>query len=547
MQQVWGGGNKAFLLTNISNFYIVDGSSRKKITSSDSFTMGTTDIYSDTTSSNPIQYNTIVCNDEITNYLSQLTGAQNYFIVYAIKDNQIQINDITSKININGATTSYGNINLSLNVFNALDLRGGGRAIYASDPNLSLNKDTNGKYIIQIPSPDGIYDTVVIDEKGLAGVNGTEDNSNTLRNNYKIILNNGGYLVNKFQLVRMGIRLILNGGTFVCDTQGIYFKNERGDDLTDYSNVKYIVNNNVQIGISLDYKLGEVYNYGQIIQDGNIEITGKLWNNGIWRVKNKTLTLHGEMTNIGIFKINSNIYTYSRLNNDEGGIIEMLSDGKIIFDNEDSTLNIQHLILNRGQFIDMKNNSTIEILKTPNSLLWFIENYSTAKLDCIIKSSIPLISYNLKDSILYLENDFESDDNFKIKNNSVVISYKKTDPIFVEDDIDYERYLNIYNMKYYKDDKPINLDESLQNINDCIFELNSVNIEPDVLNTVTFLLSSQYNIKHQTDGKIDEILRLIKFGLLKDLPYTPNIPIQPVKPPFYPPKPKYQSGCPCYK
>lgn len=511
--------------------------------------MGTTNIYSDTTSSDPIQYNTIVCNDEITNYLSQLTGAQNYFIVYAIKDNQIQINDITSKININGATISYGNINLSLNVFSALSINGGGRAIYASDPNLSLNKDTKGKYIIQIPSPDGIYDTVVIDEKGLAGVNGTEDNSNTLRDNYKIILNNGGYLVNKFQLVRMGIRLILNGGTFVCDTRGIYFKNEQGKDLTDYSNVKYIINNNVQIGISLDYKLGEVYNYGQVIQDGNIEITGKLWNNGIWRVKNKTLTLHGEMTNIGTFKINSNIYTYSRLINDENGIMEMLSDGKIIFDNEDPTLNIQHLILNRGQFIDMKNNSTIEILKTPNSLLWFIENYSTAKLDCIIKSSIPLISYNLKDSILYLENDFESDDNFKIKNNSVVISYKKTDPIFVEDDIDYERYLNIYNMKYYKDDKPINLDESLQNINDCIFELNSVNIEPDVLNTVTFLLSSQYNIKHQTDGMIDEILRLIKFGLLKDWSYgsSSNIPIQPGKPPFYPPKPKYQPCCPCFK
>ena len=86
---------------------------------------------------------------------------------------------------------------------------------------------------------------------------------------------------------------------------------------------------------------------------------------------------------------------------------------------------------------------------------------------------------------------------------------------------------------------PLSLDDQ-KNIKDCIFELNSSNINAADLNTITYLLNTQYNIKHQSEGTIDEILRLIKFGLLKDWSCTPNIPVQPVKLQIYLPKPKYQ-------
>lgn len=86
------------------------------------------------------------------------------------------------------------------------------------------------------------------------------------------------------------------------------------------------------------------------------------------------------------------------------------------------------------------------------------------------------IKYN--NGLVYLENDSNLNKNIIFKNNSTIISYiDKYDPVFTNDNVKDERYLNIKKMKYYKDDKEIKLYENLENIKDCIFELNSLDIE----------------------------------------------------------------------
>ena len=141
--------------------------------------------------------------------------------------------------------------------------------------------------------------------------------------------------------------------------------------------------------------------------------------------------------------------------------------------------------------------------------------------------------------VIYLENDFETEGDVKISNNDVVISFNK-DPVFASNDVMDDRYLNISKLYYSIHGQGSNLTTTGQ-IKDLIFELNSSNIEPDVLNTIIYLLTKQFEETY-TKNTLDEILRLIKFGLLKDWSYTPNIPVQPPHP--HPPS---RSDCPCRK
>lgn len=98
-------------------------------------------------------------------------------------------------------------------------------------------------------------------------------------------------------------------------------------------------------------------------------------------------------------------------------------------------------------------------------------------------------------------------------------------------------------MKYYKynaEQNPIILYNNPNNIIDCLFELNSSEIQQDILNTITYLLLNQYNIQNnkEKESDLNEILRLIKFGLLKVWPYNSNTLNYPLK---------YQPSCTCYK
>ena len=215
--------------------------------------------------------------------------------------------------------------------------------------------------------------------------------------------------------------------------------------------------------------------------------------------------------------------------NDYTGEIYMEKDTKLIIEKNGYLIN--------DNIFEQKENTIIIIGENG-----YVENKQNMKLDGTIinNSSDPEILINNINGLLILENDFNiSGNETKIKNSDVVVSYNY-DPKFIKTGND-ERYLNIESMTYKKNNEEMQLlTNDQKNIKDCIFELNSSNINAADLNTITYLLITKYNIKHQIEETINEILRLIKFGLLKDWPYNLNAP-------NYSLKSKYQPSCTCYK
>ena len=542
--------------------YIDDENSQKiKIKYGDEITIPSTKIYSYINRAyDEVNYTSIICDMSPENYKFILSGDNQLIYFYQSKDYSDQ--EVNTKLKINNIKSSSPSVTyytiIQINsiknieekdIFNAIAYRGGSRAIYSNNENLLCDSTRS----ITVPDPGGMFDTIVI--------NGTfksqkENLSNFLDNNININLNFGGYIVINTDL-NMVPSLTINGNnSYIIDNGNfILFRktyNINDEYLNDYSRSIIINNENNEFSLSSDIEnltFGQFYNYGLFLQSTELTIN-RIYNFGNWR-SSKKLNLKSIFSNNGTFEINNDVFAYHRIANDENGIIKINQGGNLYFDITDinNSKAFDTLILNKGSLFDMKDKTSIKLLNL-NNIDYLFKNYSVIKIDGEISSNVPITSINYNNGLIYLENDSYLDKNIIFKNNSTIISYTdKYDPVFTDDDVKDERYLNIKKMKYYKDDKEINLYENLENIKDCIFELNSLDIEAATLNSMTFLLDMQYNIKHQTDGTIDEILRLIKFGLLKDWSYGSgsNIPVQPVKPPFYPPKPKYQPGCPCFK
>ena len=267
------------------------------------------------------------------------------------------------------------------------------------------------------------------------------------------------------------------------------------------------------------------------------------------RMFNLNLNFNGNYTNYGNAKLGGVCYFNNSSLNTAGvlGNTEILKNCELTFS---ADKNMSDIFSNTNKNLKIDENAKIKIIGDSkyfkNTNLLYNNNNSVSRLDCQIinETGETLYIYN-KSGVVYLDNDFEYNKNIKVKNEDVVISYIKEDPEYITTNKN-DRYINIQNLKFYKNGVFSDLD-SEQNIQDCIFELNSANIESSDLTSLTYLLNRRYDIKHSKNNTIDEILRLIKFGLLKDWPYTPNIPTQPVQSPFYPLKPKYQPCCPYYE
>lgn len=376
----------------------------------------------------------------------------------------------------------------------------------------------------------------------------------------KITLENDSYLIFTCQILSTKtLNIEFNGGSVVINNR-ISINSLNNITVSTFTiKSKILINkgsefyfnafnteNNTSTPIEVIFT-NSVINLGVVKFYGNCKFTtsnGKLLNFGFTKFRH-SLTVDGDfLLNFGIIKFetykiedpdkfttlkitsvdNGSHYIY----NDYSGEIYMERDTKFIIEKNGYLIN--------DNIFEQKENTTIIIGENG-----YIENNQNMKLDGTIinNSSNPEILINNINGILTLENDFKiSGNETKIKNSDVVISYKY-DPNFIKVGNN-ERYLNIDLMMYKKNNEPIPLlSDSQKNIKDCIFELNSSNIDAADLNTITYLLNTQYNIKHQTEGTIDEILRLIKFGLLKVWPYTPNIPVQPPHPP-----PPSHPGCP---
>ena len=314
----------------------------------------------------------------------------------------------------------------------------------------------------------------------------------------------------------------------------------------NYKNVKLYISDNVINHGTLITASPNLY-FGQIYDENSTKTTYKytmLLNYN--RMFNLNLNFYGNYTNYGNAKLGGNTYFINSSLNTAGvlGNTEILKDCELTFF---ADKDMPTILSNTNQNFKVDENVKIKITGNSeyfkNANLLFNNNNSVSRLDCQIinETGETLYIYN-KSGIVYLDNDFKYNDKIKIKNEDVLISYIKKDPEYITTNKD-DRYINIQNLEFYKNGVFSSLDSS-QNIQDCIFELNSANIESSDLTTLTYLLNRQYDIKHSTDNTIDEILRLIKFGLLKDWSCTPNIPVQPVKPPYVSPPPS-RPGCPC--
>ena len=554
-----GGGDKGLRISNLKYLYIEDSNSQKiKINYGDEIIIPTTKIYSCKSSAYiEVEYTSIICDMSPENYKFELSDDD--VLVYFYQSKEYSDQEVNKKLKINNIKTStpptvyYSIIQIDSiknieekDIFNALAYRGGSRAIYSNNKNLLCDSTRS----ITVPDPGGMFDTLVI--------NGTFKNqgdglSNYLDNNININLNSRGYIIVNNSLNMIPSLNINEYNSYIVDNGNfILFRKTYNVDkelLNDYSKATIINNENNEFSLNSDIEnltFGWFYNFGLFLQVTELSVS-RVYNFGVWR-SSKKLTLNSIFSNNGTFEINNDVFAYHRIANDENGIIKINQNGNLYFDIIDTNNSKAYdtLITNKGSLFDMKDKTSIKLINL-NNIDYLFKNYSVIKIDGEISSNVPITSINYKNGLIYLENDSNLNKNIIFKNNSTIISYTdKYDPVFTDDDVENERYLNIKKMMYYKDDKEINLYENLENVKDCIFELNSLDIEAATLNSITFLLDMQYNINHQTDKTIDEILRLIKFGLLKDWPYTPNIPTQIIKPPNYPSKPKYRPDYSCF-
>ena len=518
-----------------------------------------TKIYSDKDSNTEIPYDTIVCNGKISDYFNKLIGPssdEKYYIVIGIEDNQLMstIDSITQY----NAILAYSVLIKDLFTFSTLDINGGGKAVYLSDlyNKLSLFKL---KMIIDVPNNDYNFDTIVI------------DNQDPKYKNLTVNLKVGGFiLVNVLLTGDLNImKLKIEDGTFIYnyDNNFIGYNDDKDNNSQEFKKCTMIVNKDIKLYNQLENEviIYKLINFGIILLHGkqttfgnkSSDITDDIIHNyGHIRIfKNNKCDVYGSISNSGKFFIYEEMKMSSRFSNDEEGDLIIETGGKIKFDILNKSYSYEYLLSNLSGIINVKENGAIELSSEPSNknsnygLKYIIRNNDIVKIDgsIINHSSESRKIYNDINSIVYLENDFDIKDNVEFDNNDVIISYVDK-PINLTNK---GRYLNIDSMEYYKykaKKNPIILSDDLNNIKDCLFELNSSEVQPDTLNTITYLLTTQYNIQNNNEKESDlsEIIRLIKIGLLKDLPYPPVQPL-PVRPPIYPPKPKYQPCCPCYK
>ena len=478
---------------------------------------------------------------------------------------------------------------MSLNIFSALSINGGGGAINSRELTKNTEKLIHDTYLkssvldlpfklkktiqnekgqIILTDGEGEYvDTIILNNK--------DDKENRFGDTdiIQININKGGYFIinddmkdpmakfnnKQIQINYCGGNLVYNsetslnpsipnGSSNIVLNCNLY--------INRYANVFYNYPNNSTkkekyiriVGNFVNEGTANIYSYiefGNIESDKSNDTNYTITNYGNFRLGDALLH-KTVIANNGLFIIRGDCKIHNgRISNGLYGQIDIgdnVKSKQTILTFEDNEYMVSWIVekfTNIGK-INLKESAEILLTGINNiKLLMSNNNINSVKFDGKITNKTNNEYVIKNNGIIYLENDFETEGDVKISNNDVVVSFNK-DPVFASNDVNVDRYLNVSKLYYSVHGYGNNLTSQGQ-INDVLFELNSSDIEPDNLITITYLLTKQYDETY-TENKLDEILRLIKFGLLKDLPYNP-----PIRPPIYPPKPKYQPGCSCFK
>lgn len=362
--------------------------------------------------------------------------------------------------------------------------------------------------------PGNNYNTVIIN-----------DMDDSYKNNL-LKLKEKGYLIFNVSMSNSETpKLIIDGGTIVfnntCDIKTIVKNN---NNLTlDYSNCDIIINENVMVycgenkGDILNIK--RIYNYGNLLINNetsfnNNDYSSTIFNTGTIRIR-KPCEITGDTTNTGMFLIYNDIkYKNGRFSNDENGILNLETNGIITYDISKSSSH-DYIIQNLGGLINIKEEGKLIVKEKTENIKYLIKNNHILKFDgeIINNSGKELEILNNINSIIYLENDANISENIKFVNNDNIISFKSNDKIKLQNE-EKGRYLNIPELYYNKGNENKYFDiEKMDDLINYIYELNSSDIDPDVLNTISFLLLN--NVYRKSNIDISEILKLLKlYGFL---------------------------------
>lgn len=341
----------------------------------------------------------------------------------------------------------------------------------------------------------------------------------------KITINENTYLIIICPIYSISsLNFIFNGGTVILNNK-INFDVTLENDVVINSII--IINSGCELFFNI--KNWEVY---------TIDIKNYFINHGLIKLNGRFILSKNSILNFGIL-----LFRYS-LTLSTSATIGLSNYGEIISNTaqKDLTHDTELIISKTRLFNDinskfylekntsliLKNNGTVRndgvFKQKENSIIeiydnGYIQNKNILSLDALLINNSDSQEQIINDinGVLTLENDFNVDKSGKslhIKNSDVVISYKYK-PNFSTVGKE-ATYLNIDNLKYIKgeNEKSLAVEE---NIKECIFELNSSNINETALNTLIYLLNLKYNIKQSTTENNKEIIKLLKLILFKNV------------------------------
>lgn len=388
-----------------------------------------------------------------------------------------------------------------MSTFSALSIRGGGLAKYYEGGDIT------------VPDTSSTYNTLIINK------------TDTNYKNKTITLDNGGYLIIDTALKNGEIpKIKILGGTIIFnkDNNLFSFIIDDKNDLTLNFNCVVIINENVKIYLDKKYnglKIKKLFNYGILLlySDSSFgsESGTNIYNYNQIRVYEHCI-ITSSVTNSGkIYIYNEVNISNGRISNDENGLLNIETNGILTFKNS-LLSSFNFMIQNLGGLVNIKENGKIMVEQTNKNIEYFIINNHVLKVDGEIINKTGKENYILNDvnSIIYLENNAKISKNIKIINEDNVISFCSLENGQIIEQNN-GKSLNIQALYYSKNNEKKYFDSNeIDNLVDYIYELNSSDIEPDVLNTIIFLLL--IGVYHNAKDDISEILKLLKlYGFLK--------------------------------
>lgn len=436
----YGGGDKAINISQLTKlYYQKQNDNTFEIVSSASpkieFSINTIKLYSPKNPTSPgttisdfneLSYNTLVLDDKYTKYVSKIisTITDETYVIICIQNNK-NISDYVPDSSFNSPNNKtqilYRTIDQDLYTFSTLSLNGGAKSIYFSDLYNKINLLGLSKEI-NIPNADYNFNTIVFD-------------SDISYDDYTINLKDGGFILINIRLNISNLpKLNIIGGTIIFnyDNSLCAFKNGLGQSTFNL-NCTVIINDNIKIyhGNSPNLIIKDLINYGILLLHMDSTLGSEPNYSNITYIKNlnqiriyNPCTINDSISNSGSIFIYSDVNIYDgRISNDEGGIINIETKGKLIF-NYFLKKNYNFMIENIGGIVNIKENGTIKLNSENSNIKYFINNQHIVKIDGLLSNEYNSKKiYNDINSVIYLENDFNIEGNIEFDNNDVIISY----------------------------------------------------------------------------------------------------------------------------